>query len=76
MHPDRLRYLARQHAPRVAVVAKDVRTNGTTLTLECGHSGECVPHVDASTITHWECAPCGETIVRSAPQYAEEWSRR
>jgi hypothetical protein len=74
MHSDRLRYLARRHAPRVAVVAKHVRTNGTTLTLACGHTGECVPHVSADTIKDWECALCGEAIVRTAPQYSNEWS--
>jgi hypothetical protein len=73
MNNARLRFLASRHAPRRAVVAKDVRTNGTTLTLECGHTGECVPHVSADTIKDWACGDCGAEIVRTAAQYASEF---
>ena len=73
MHPARLSFLAIKHAPRRAVVAKEVRTDGTYITLECGHTTTYVPHSDPRSIKDSDCRHCGESYVRAAPQYASEF---
>lgn len=74
MHPDRLNFLANRHKQSRAVVAREVRADGTTLTLECGHFSFVAPHFDAKCITECGCRECGRDYVKSAPQYADEWA--
>ena len=71
MHPARLALLAGRHAPRRAIVSKEFTPNGWPLVLECGHVGTCVAH--ATPGADWSCRACGEQIVRTAPQYANEF---
>ena len=73
MHPARLSFLATRHAQRRAVVSRDIRTDGVTLKLECGHEGHGVSHFDYSKTETWNCSECGAEFVRSAPQYAKEF---
>lgn len=74
MHPARLSYLAIQNAPRRTVVAKDVRTDSTVVTLECGHTTTFVPHCDPRSVTDADCRDCGEQYVRTSPRYAKEFA--
>ncbi len=74
MHPDRFRFLAGKHRQHRAVVSSDVRADGTTLTLECGHEVSIVSHFDTRGTKECGCHRCGETYVRAAPQYAEEFA--
>jgi uncharacterized pyridoxal phosphate-containing UPF0001 family protein len=73
MHPSRLSFLAGKHKQRRAVVSRDVRTDGTHIVLECGHTTKFVPHCDVSGVTDCGCSECGEQYVRTAPQYAKEF---
>lgn len=73
MHPDRLNFLANRHKLSRAVVSRDVRANGTTLTLECGHFSFVAPHFDTKRAISYDCRECGRDYVKSAPQYAGEW---
>lgn len=73
MHPDRFSFLAYKHKQFRAVVARDVRTDGTSCTLECGHVSVIAPHFDVSKTEQLGCYECGKTYVRSAPQYAKEF---
>jgi hypothetical protein len=57
-------------------VSRDVRTDGTTITLECGHTTNYVPHVDPNSIKTCGCRQCGEQFVRAAPQYADEFTAK
>jgi arylamine N-acetyltransferase len=74
MHPARLSFLAWNHAQRRAVVATDQRTDGTTFTLECGHTSEMAPHFDARQVQERSCHRCGAEYVKTAPQYASEFA--
>lgn len=74
MHPDRLSFLSVKHAQRRAVVSKDVRSDGTVIAMECGHSTIYAPHFDTRSVKDCGCRYCGEQFVRSAPQYAKEFS--
>lgn len=73
MNASRLNMLARRHAMTRFVVAYALRPDGTTLTLSCGHKGECAPHFDTLSIKTWECSRCGEAEVRNSPHYASEF---
>jgi hypothetical protein len=74
MHPARLSYLSYQHKQRRAVVSCDVRTDGTLITLECGHTTTFAPHFDTRDTKECGCSRCGESYVRAAPQYAKEFA--
>jgi rRNA maturation protein Nop10 len=74
MHPARLSLLANKHQQFRAVIERDVRADGTRLTLECGHETVIAPHFDASHTKQCGCHKCGESYVRAAPQYAAEFS--
>lgn len=73
MTPERLAYLSRKHSAFVTVTHAEETTGSIKLTLSCGHTGECVPHVDAKTIKSWTCSKCGEEMVRSWTRYADEF---
>jgi hypothetical protein len=73
MHPARLSYLSRRHEQQRKIVAQDVQSNGTRLTLECGHKVTIAPHFDTTKSTHMGCSDCGEQYVRTATQYAKEF---
>ena len=73
MHPARLSFLAFKHAQSRTVVATDQRTDGTTFTLECGHTSEMAPHFDARHVRERGCHLCGVEYVKAAPQYANEF---
>lgn len=73
MHPDRLNFLAYKHKQRRAVVAREVRSDGTTLTLECGHFSFVAPHFDTKRTPECGCSECGRDYVKTAPQFADEW---
>lgn len=75
MHPARLDFLAYRHAQRRAVVSKDIRVDGTTLTLECGHKSEVAPHFDVRGTKDCGCSECGRAYVKTAAQYAKEFSQ-
>jgi hypothetical protein len=72
MHPARLSFLATRHAQRRAITSRDIRSNGTTLFLECGHTCDIAPHFDVSSATDGHCIPCGRAFVLNGPLYAEE----
>jgi len=75
MHPARLSLLAGRHEPPRKVVARERQPGGCwTLSLECGHVDEVVPHFDCSRTETRPCRECGEAYVRTAPQYAKEFS--
>ncbi len=73
MNIARLNFLAYRHKRFRAVVARDVRADGTRLTLECGHVRTIAPHFDAKHTKEVGCSECGELYVRSSPQYASEF---
>ena len=74
MHPARLSFLAVRHAQSRVVVATDQRTDGTTFTLECGHTSEMAPHFDARQVRERSCIRCGAEYVKAAPQYTNEFA--
>jgi hypothetical protein len=71
MHPARLRLLAGQLAPRVAITEQTFTPSGWDLILACGHTGRCVPHM--TPMGDWTCHECGEAAVRASPRYAHEF---
>ena len=71
MHPSRLAMLAARHAPQVAVVSSDERSDGVTLMLACGHVGEM--NQIFMTPKVWSCRACGESVVRNHPMYRCEF---
>jgi hypothetical protein len=73
MHPARLSFLAIKHKQQRAVVSQDVRSDGTIITMECGHTTTFVPHCDTRGVKNCGCSECGEQYVRAAPQYAKEF---
>jgi hypothetical protein len=74
MHPARFSYLAYNNAPRRKIASKARSDDGSwALTLECGHAGSCVAHMNPNE--DWRCVPCGEQYVKSAPKYTEEFSQ-
>lgn len=76
MHPARLSLLSAKHKQSRAIVARRRDDNGAThITLECGHVAKIVPHFDMSHTEHYGCYECGAHYVRTAPQYAGEFSR-
>lgn len=73
MHPARLSFLGVKHQQQRAVKSLDVRSDGTFVALECGHTITIAPHFDASHSKSFGCCVCGEQFVRTAPQYAGEF---
>jgi hypothetical protein len=73
MHPRRLIFLSYRHAQRRAVVERNIRPDGTTFTLECGHTHDGAAHFDSKLTTHCNCMECGKEYVKASPLYAKEW---
>lgn len=75
MHPARLSLLSIKHKQSRAITAHHRDETGLThITLECGHGTTIAPHFDMSHAKHFACSECGERYVRTAPQYASEFS--
>lgn len=74
MHPARLSFLGHKHAQWRAVVVRDVRADGTYLSLECGHESVVAPHFDTKHTERVRCRECGDQYVKTAPQYADEFA--
>jgi hypothetical protein len=73
MHPDRLSFLSYNNAQRRAIVSKIRDESGMwNLVLECGHTGNCVAHMNPGA--DWRCVRCGEQYVRQRPAYAKEFN--
>lgn len=73
MHPRRHSFLAYKHDIKRAIVARDIRTDGTVFTLECGHQSTMAPHFDGTLGEKRGCHSCSLEYIRTAPQYAKEW---
>ena len=74
MHPARLSYLAYTYPVKRRVVEAKRNSRGHwELSLECGHVGTCVGHMDASKAVDWNCADCSVKNVKTNPRWAEEF---
>lgn len=73
MHQERLNFLANRHKQWRAVVSREVRADGTTLSLECGHQSFVASHFDAQRTASCGCRECGVEYVKAAPKYSDEW---
>lgn len=73
MHPARHDYLAYAHPVKRTIVSRERNAGGHwVLALECGHTGECVGHMDASLDKDWKCWPCSMERVRV--EFADEFA--
>lgn len=75
MHPDRLSYLAYNNRIKRNITSC-VRNNigHWDIVMECGHTGGCIGHMDASMAKQWDCRECSIENVKTSPRWAKEFA--
>lgn len=71
MNTARFNFVASKIAPRCKVVDVDWRTNGQTITFDCGHKTEWVAHFDVKPHRDYgTCRECGRLAAKKLPEFS------